>query len=105
MYVNKHRSQEQIIADILSVVEKEPKKTHIMYGANLSYTLLCKYLDRLLGAGLVKYRRKDRVYELTNRGEHYLDRYGEYKTLEDALTQNESAFNEKKAALTEILEG
>ena len=93
------------MANVLRAALGGAKKTHIMYGANLSYTLLRKYLGRLVEAGLVKYRQKDRVYELTNRGENYLDRYVEYKTLEDALTQNESAFNEKKAALTEILDG
>lgn len=102
-YVTKYRSQEDIIADILSIVRKEPKKTHIMYRANLSYALLCKYINMLIEAELIIYR--ENVYELTNKGVAYLERYAEYKSFENAMMHNESAFNERKAILTKILEG
>jgi len=38
--MGKYRDRLQIIADILSVVRDGAKKTHVMYQANLSFTLL-----------------------------------------------------------------
>lgn len=101
--MNKHRSQEDIIADILAIVVNEPKKTHIMYGANLSYSLLRKYLDLLLDAQLIRYRVDERTYALTPSGKEYLTLYTEYKTVEDVIASKELQFNEKKTALLEML--
>lgn len=101
--MNKHRSQEDIIADILAIVVNEPKKTHIMYGANLSYSLLRKYLDLLLDAQLIHYRVDERTYALTPSGKEYLTLYTEYKTVEDVIASKELQFNEKKTALLEML--
>ena len=99
----KHRTQEEIIATILSVVLDEPKKTHIMYRANLSYALLRKYLSILSEAGLITYQDEDRIYHLTERGKIYLNRYQEYKTIENTLLTHELEFNNKKAILTKLL--
>ena len=103
--MNKYRSKEEIIADMLSVVMKKMKKTQIMYGANISYTLLCKYLDKLIESGLVKLNGNGESYALTPRGIAYLKRFEEYKVLKKELTRNESLFNEKKGTLLEMLEG
>ena len=102
--MNKNRSHEAIIADILSIVAKEPRKTHIMYKANLSYALLCKYLDKLVAAGLIRYRENDRVYELAPKGEVYLEKYAEYKRLRTQLEINISSLGEKEDLLTKILD-
>jgi predicted transcriptional regulator len=103
--MNRHRSREEIIADILSIVINEPKKTHIMYGANLSYSLLCKYLTMLMEAELVRYRPETRDYVLTATGKDYLDLYTEYKDVEVTLQANEVRFSEKRSALAEMLKG
>lgn len=97
------RSQEKIIADILSLVMKDQKKTHIMYGANLSYDLLCKYINKLLVAELIKYRKNDQIYELTDKGKTYLDKYAEYESLKNQLEADKLLLNEKQATLIEIL--
>ena len=104
MYLNKNRSKEEIVANILTVVMREPRKTHIMYGANLSYALLCKYLNQLVDCGMVKYRANDRVYELTCNGEDYLIKYGEYKQQRNRLEIERALLDEKMANLNEILE-
>ena len=101
--LSKHRSHEDIVADILSIVRNEPKKTHIMYQANLSYALLCKYLDKLVEAQLIKYREMDTVFELTEKGLTYLDRYAEFEQLRTQLKANKSTLDKKGATLTEIL--
>ena len=94
--MTKNRTQVEIIASILSVIAGEPKKTHIMYGANLSYTLLQKYLEILIKAGLVCYVRNIRVYKLTKKGEDYLKTYAEYEKLRDISKSNESMLNKKE---------
>lgn len=101
--MNKNRSQEEIIANILLIVMKEPRKTHIMYKANLSYTLLSKYLDKLVEGGLIKYRENSKIYELTKKGETYLDNYAQYKSLKNQLEADKSALNKKEDILTKIL--
>lgn len=103
--MNKHRAQEEIIAEMLSIIVNKAKKTHIMYKANLSYTLLCKYLELLLSSNLVKYNREDKTYELTKRGESYLDHYAEYKIVESALINREAEFDDKRSLLNKMLGG
>jgi len=73
-----YRSMFDIIADMLNVVSGRTKKTKIMYGANLSYTLLQKYLDDMRQAGLVIYERKGRCYLITDKGREFLEAYKEY---------------------------
>jgi len=72
-----YRSHFQIVADILSVVSKGARKTHIMYGANLSYKLLKQYLGNVLDAGLVR-QGNDGWYEITDEGQVFLDRCNGY---------------------------
>jgi len=48
MKVNRRRSNIEIIADMLRVGENGAGKTKIMYGANMSYTQIQKYLGFLL---------------------------------------------------------
>ena len=100
--MSKHRSHTDIVADILSIVRKEPKKTHIMYQANLSYTLLCKYLDKLIEEQLIKYREEDMIFQLTEKGLTYLNTYAEYEQLRTKLNANKSSLDKKSAVLTEI---
>lgn len=102
--MTKNRTQVDIIANILSVIAGEPKKTHIMYGANLSYTLLQKYLEKLMKAGLVCYMKDLRVYKLTKKGEAYLKTYAEYEKLRDQSKSNESMLGRKESILNEIVE-
>lgn len=84
----KYRDRLQIIADMLSIVSEGARKTRIMYQANLSYKLLCRYLSEVLDARLVTFNDED-CYVLTAKGEEFLSRYGEYsrlcKDLEDQL--------------------
>jgi len=83
-----HRDRLQIIADILFVASKRAKKTQIMYQANLSYRLLCRYLREVTDAGLISFKKGD-CYVLTTKGEKFLNRHEEYskrcKSLETRL--------------------
>jgi len=53
MRVNRRRSNIEIIAEMLKVGENGAGKTRIMYGANMSYSQIQKYLGFLLGQGFI----------------------------------------------------
>ena len=71
-----YRSRLEIIRDVLAVADGAgddgSKKTHIMYGANLSYKLLTKYLGEVLDARLVC--AQGACYLLTEKGRNFLQR-------------------------------
>jgi predicted transcriptional regulator len=71
--LSKYRDRLQIIASILSIAGRRAKKTQIMYQANLSYRLLCRYLGEVLDAGLVSFENED-CYVLTAKGKEFLSR-------------------------------
>jgi len=89
-----YRDRLQIIADILSIASKQAKKTQIMYQANLSYRLLCRYLNEVLDTGLVSFENGD-YYALTAKGKEFLSRHEEYskhcKTLEEQVNHTNTA--------------
>ena len=72
------RGRLDIIADILAVARQRAKKTQIMYGANLSYRLLTRYLAEIRRAYLVRFEREEACYVLTRKGLEFLERYKEY---------------------------
>lgn len=53
MRINRRRSNIEIIADMLKVGENGAGKTRIMYGANMSYSQIQKYLGFLLSEGFI----------------------------------------------------
>jgi len=53
MRVNRRRSDLEIIANMLKVSENGTGKTRIMYGANMSYSQIQKYLGYLIAQGFI----------------------------------------------------
>jgi predicted transcriptional regulator len=102
--MGKYRGKLQIIADILSVVRGGAKKTHVMYQANLSFTLLKRYLSEVLEAGLVSFDDKDH-YELTRRGQSFLDRYGKYSKRCERVEQELNHVSDEKTVLENLISG
>jgi predicted transcriptional regulator len=96
--LSKYRDRLQIIASILSIASSGAKKTRIMYQANLSYKLLCQYLDDVLDAGLICFE-KGESYVLTAKGREFLDRHEEYSKRRKSLEQHLSHVNGEKTAL------
>ena len=73
-----YRSRLEIISDMLEAVEDGAKKTHIMYKANLSYSLLNKYLEVTNDADLLFL--KNDIYVVSEKGKMFLVRYNDYST-------------------------
>lgn len=99
--MGKYRSRLRIIADILSIASKGAKKTQIMYQANLSYKLLCRYLNDVLKAGLISFNNKD-CYVLTSKGKEFLCRFDEYSKHREHLEVQLNNVNNEKVTLEQM---
>jgi len=96
--MSKYRDRLQIIANILSIANRRAKKTQIMYQANLSYKLLCRYLDEVVHAGLVSFENKE-CYVLTAKGKEFLDRHQSYSRRCKNLEQHMNNVHTEKTEL------
>jgi predicted transcriptional regulator len=97
-----YRGRIDIIADILRVAEATVKKTQIMYRANLSYTVLQKYLAELTGASLLAFEDQNQSYALTNKGREYLTLYKEYSRANRHIEKRLTTARVKKGALDKL---
>ena len=84
--MGKHREKSDIMADILKVANSGIGKTKIMYSANLSYTLLCKYLDLACQCGLLDQVSKQ--YKLTLQGREFLRKYDSFSRRRKAIANS-----------------
>jgi predicted transcriptional regulator len=75
--VNKNRSSLDIVREVLSIAIVKVCKTRIMYGANLSFHQLEKYLRALLGNSLLSFDG-DSGYLTTASGKEFLALYEDY---------------------------
>lgn len=89
------------MADILRVVRIGARKTRIMYGANLSFTLANRYIAKLTSLQLIRRCNDDKTFELTQKGDAYLDGYQHLQKIEHEL---KSTIQRKMAHLEGILQ-
>jgi len=101
--MSKYRDKLQIIADILSIVSERARKTQIMYQANLSYKLVCRYLKNVLDAGLVFL--DDEWYVLTSKGRNFLNKYERYSEFCKNLEEQLNRVNGEKHVLLKMTSG
>lgn len=96
----RHRSKLQIIADMLFAAGKGSRKTHIMYGANLSYELTNRYLTDLLDAGLIEL--SDDAYVVTEKGKEFLKGFRDYTEHQKEVSGQVEEVNNKKMKLEKM---
>ena len=81
----KNRNRLGIVANILTIAKTGALKTHLMYKANLSYTMLRDYLKFLLDNGLLSESQypedKITIYRTTDKGTRFLESYVALKDL------------------------
>jgi len=100
----KYRSRLQIIADILAAAGEGAKRTHIMFRCYLSHKALCKYLDEVLGAGLLRVQGSSEcVYVVTEKGKAFLKRFFEYSELRRQLEQGFNNISTFEMALEQMI--
>jgi predicted transcriptional regulator len=77
------RTRIDITAEILRIANDGAKKTQIVYGANLNFKLLRKYLDELEKAGFImRDLEKQGIIKTTEKGENYLKYYEGFRDFE-----------------------
>ncbi len=84
------RSKYEIIYDILEVLQRKGgsvKPTHVLYGGNLSYDRLKKYMQELEENGLIEKVSSNgkTLYKLTDKGYKFLSEYKKVKELTGAF--------------------
>ena len=106
----KNRNRLGIVANILTIAKTGALKTHLMYRANLSYTMLRDYLKFLLDNGLLSESQypEDKVtlYRTTDKGTRFLESYVALKDLASPIidkrpfesTQTVERLSESEAA-------
>jgi predicted transcriptional regulator len=75
--LNKNRSNIDIVHEILSIAAVKVRKTRIMYGANLSFLQIEKYLSALIRSGPLAHDI-DSGYFITDTGFEFLKLYEDY---------------------------
>ena len=101
--MGRHRTRLEIVEDILSVINGNEgvRRTQIMYKAYLSYKLLIRYLNDVVDAGLV-ICDDDNCYWLTEKGERFLARFGEYSRFHESVEKQLNQIEDEMAALKEM---
>jgi predicted transcriptional regulator len=97
-----YRGKLEIIADILMVASRKPKKTQIMYQANLSFRVLQKYLAEISGASMICFEDKTQRYALTSKGREFLEVYTQYSKRNRHAMKVVSDVNLKKQTLEKL---
>ncbi len=97
-----YRSKLDIIADILTVATRKPKKTQIMYQANLSFHVLQKYLAEISGASLICFEDETQCYSLTEKGKEFLENYKVYSKKNRYAEKIIGEVNSKKQTLENL---
>lgn len=105
LVLGNYRGKFDIIADMLRVVRSNngARKTQIMYGANLSYKVLTRYLDEIIKACLIRFENRKRCYVLTSKGEKFLSHYREYSLRNRHLERQIENIHAKKKRLEELV--
>ena len=80
----KYRSRIDIVADVLKTAATGAKRTRIMYIANLSHSLLKKYLADAIKVGFVA--AVDGGFETTEKGHSFLEKYSQFSSKYTTLT-------------------
>jgi len=93
----KYRDGLGIIADILHVAGRGAKKTRIMYVANLSHGLLEKYLGLTVRSGFL--RLNGNGYEVTERGQVFLEKYLAFSSRSSKLENEFESVNFERETL------
>ena len=97
-----YRDKLDIVADILAVASRKPKKTQIMYQANLSFRVLQKYLAAISGASLICFEDETQCYALTLKGKAFLEAYSQYSKINKHAMKIVDEVNLKKQTLEKL---
>ncbi len=98
--MGKNRDIIDIVAAVLKAAGDGSNKTRIMFGANLSYKLLEKYLHNVIRLGFVATNGSD--YQLTDDGRLFLLRYKSFHDNRFRLEQSARHLDEERTFLSKL---
>jgi predicted transcriptional regulator len=101
-FLSKYRDRIEIIADILNIAKDGARKTQIMYKGNLSYKLLTRYLEVVIGSGLVFFGENSNVYRLTEKGLTFLRNFEDYSKNRVEVERRMSDIRSSRERLNEM---
>ena len=90
-----------IVAAILDVTNSGASKTKIMYGANLSFSMLEKYLKLVQSSDLIE-KDGDRLYHLTDKGRDFLNAYKRFYDRYDSASKLLSSLAFERQRLSKL---
>ncbi|UCC27586.1 MAG: hypothetical protein JSW29_05810 [Candidatus Bathyarchaeota archaeon] len=67
------RTKIEIMADILSICRRPQNKTRLLYEANLSWSMLNRYLDQMRSLRLLEIHRSPIRYQATPKGGKFVE--------------------------------
>ncbi len=97
-----YRDRLDIIADVLNVAGRNPRKTQIMYQANLSFSVMQKYLTEVESALLVTFDAENQRFVLTPKGQEFLEAYKSYSKVFQSAEKRQNALAAKRKVLEDL---
>jgi len=97
-----YRNRLEIIADILRAAGNGAKKTRIMYFANLSYSLLEKYMAVAIKANLLA--NNGDKYGVTEKGRIFLEKFNDYSKKAARIKRELKTIKFEKRVLEQMCE-
>jgi len=85
-----NRTSLEIMAEILSLCKQPQTQTRVMYGTNLSYKMLKKYLSELKSLGFLEIYRSLTKYVTTQKGLSFLEKWGNLEELFESHEQDKT---------------
>jgi len=76
-----NRDHLEIMAEILSLCKQPQTKTRVMYGTNLSYKMLQRYLSELQSRGFLEVHHSLTKYVASRKGLNFLEKWRELEEL------------------------
>ncbi|MFB0502007.1 MAG: winged helix-turn-helix domain-containing protein [Candidatus Bathyarchaeia archaeon] len=76
-----NRDHLEIMAEILSLCKQPQTKTRVMYGTNLSYKMLQRYLSELQSRGFLEVHHSLTKYVVSRKGLIFLEKWRELEEL------------------------
>lgn len=101
--MGKNRNRIGIIAAILQAANSGSSKTRIMFEANLSFSVLIKYLNIAEEVGFI--RLNESKYHLTELGQVYLKQYEQYEARCAKVQKATESLRGEREGLDKLCEG
>jgi predicted transcriptional regulator len=100
VYLGKNRDRLSIIAAVLEAANSGARKTRIMFTANLSFSLLEKYLEVVSNVGFVQVDNSK--YRLTDPGKEFLRQYQQFHEKYDRVQKLAESLGPERERLARL---